>query len=53
MSEVGRRKERSGLILNLKQSNRRGEVVTQHYSTQQGYSGLNSGVKGRYKGDGK
>jgi len=33
MREVGRRKESTGLINNLKQNNRKGEVVAQCYNT--------------------
>ena len=60
MSEVGGRKENIKLInYNLKQNNRRGEVITQRYSMvkilrgEPGYTGLNSGVKGRYNGERK
>ena len=57
VSKVGGRKESIRLINdNLKQNNKRGEIIAQCYSMVKipcagsRYSGLNSGVKGRDKG---
>jgi len=60
VSKVVGRKESIRLINdNLKQNNRRGEIIAQCYGMVKilcagsGYSGLNSGVKGRDKGERK
>jgi hypothetical protein len=60
LSKVGGRKESIRLINdNLKPNNRRGEIIAQFYGMVKiprawsGYSGLNSGEKGRGTGERK